>query len=82
MLGKTVAEPIRYADTSGTHLIDLPSGILHVKGDRVTIWTASTIGDQASGQGGGEQGDLNCMERLAEALLAALGLTASSSEQA
>jgi F0F1-type ATP synthase epsilon subunit len=67
MLGQTAAEPLRYADPSGTHLVDLPPGVLQVRDDTVTIFLASTIDDPVW-KWTGEDGER--FERLAETLLA------------
>jgi F0F1-type ATP synthase epsilon subunit len=41
LLAETVAAPLRYADASGEHAIDLNAGILQIKSTDVTIFTDS-----------------------------------------
>ncbi len=41
LLAETVAAPLRYADPSGEHAIDLDAGILQVNGDGVTVFAGS-----------------------------------------
>jgi F-type H+-transporting ATPase subunit epsilon len=40
LLAETVAAPVRYADESGEHALDLEAGILQVELDGVTIFTS------------------------------------------
>jgi F0F1-type ATP synthase epsilon subunit len=42
LLAETVAEPLRYADRSGEHAIDLGAGILRVSEDSVTVFANQT----------------------------------------
>jgi F0F1-type ATP synthase epsilon subunit len=42
LLAETVAAPVRYADESGEHVLDLEAGILQVELDGVTIFTSGT----------------------------------------
>ena len=43
LLAETVAAPLRYADPSGEHALDLEAGILQVDGDGVTIFTSGSL---------------------------------------
>lgn len=38
LLAETIAAPLRYADASGEHTIDLGAGILQVHGEGVTVF--------------------------------------------
>ena len=40
LLAETVADVVRYADTAGTHMVELPPGILRVQDDAVTVFLA------------------------------------------
>ena len=40
LLAETVTAPLRYADGSGEHALDLKAGILQVEGDGVTIFSS------------------------------------------
>lgn len=42
LLAETVAAPVRYADESGEHALDLEAGILQVELDGVMIFTSGT----------------------------------------
>jgi F0F1-type ATP synthase epsilon subunit len=63
LLAETVAEAVRYADSTGTHVVDLDAGILHVEGSAVTIFLAQTWSSTEADGG---------YERLAETLSSAL----------
>lgn len=68
LLGETVTAPLRYADETGEHALDLGAGILQVDREGVTIFTsglAPPAGPEAAG-------DSARFERLAETLLAPL----------
>jgi len=92
LIAETVTAPLRYADTSGRHTLDLEAGILQVEPGGVTVFTSGRT--QAAEDGGESQPEAleNSEEeahfdRLAQALLAtmraqpkdlqALGLDAS-----
>jgi len=40
LLAETIAAPLRYADPSGVHTLDLEAGFLQVEGEGVTIFTS------------------------------------------
>jgi F0F1-type ATP synthase epsilon subunit len=79
LLAETVAGPLRYADESGEHSLDLLAGFLHVRQDGVTILTAGQVqagngvdrepGAPAEGIGVREEADKLQFERLAQTLL-------------
>jgi F0F1-type ATP synthase epsilon subunit len=52
LLAETVAAPLRYADTSGEHEIDLDAGLLQVNGDGVTVFANSQTWEVSSEPGG------------------------------
>jgi len=77
LLAETVGAPLRYADPSGEHALDLEAGILEVDGDGVTILTSGSLQareglqppqDSASDSVSGEMR----FDRLAQALLTAV----------
>jgi len=43
LLAETVTAPLRYADGSGEHALDLEAGILQVDRDGVTIFTSEPV---------------------------------------
>jgi F0F1-type ATP synthase epsilon subunit len=63
LLSETVSEALRYADASGTHAIDLPAGVLHVRENTVTLFLAGTLGEQPWPDNEGER-----LDRLAETM--------------
>ena len=71
LLAETVVAPLRYADTSGEHTIDLGAGILQVSEENVTVFAGSA----KPGEGSGPLPDLESdkhFDRLAQELLAKL----------
>ncbi len=46
LIAETVAEAVRYADREGTHVVDLPPGIVQVRDGAVTIFLAGVLGEQ------------------------------------
>ncbi len=47
LIAETVADVMRYADEEGTHVVDLPAGIVQISADTVTVFLAGTPGEQA-----------------------------------
>ena len=79
LLAETIAAPVRYADESGEHALDLEAGILQVERDGVTIFTsgparASEVSETArlSSLKSSEVSDCARFDRLARALLTTL----------
>lgn len=70
LLAETVAAPLRYADASGEHAIDLGAGILQVNGGGVTAFAGPT---SEACQTSEVFGDDKRFDRLVRELLAALG---------
>lgn len=79
LLAETITAPLRYADPSGEHVVDLEAGILQVDGDGVTVFTSGSHRaregsqpplDSESGAGAGS-GEMR-FDRLARALLTAV----------
>jgi len=70
LLAETVAAPLRYADDSGRHTLDLERGILHIDGQGVTVFT-SGIGE-SSNVSMASEAPAKGFDRLVQALLAAL----------
>ena len=74
LLAETVAAPLRYADPSGEHALDLEAGILQVDGDGVTIFTSGSLQAREGSQppqdsgSGSVSGEMR-FDRLAQALL-------------
>ena len=72
LLAETVAAPLRYADPSGEHALDLEAGILQMDGDGVTIFTSGSHqareGSQPPRDPASGPGEMR-FERLARALL-------------
>lgn len=70
LLAETVTAPLRYADASGEHTIDLDAGILQVNSEGVTVFASSRI------QGGRETSqvleDDRHFDQLAKDLLTTL----------
>jgi F0F1-type ATP synthase epsilon subunit len=65
LLAETSTDALRYADAAGTHTIDLPAGVLQVRGSTVSIFLAGTLDKQSWPEGEQER-----FERLAETMLA------------
>ena len=65
LLAETATDALRYADAAGTHTLDLPGGVLQVRGSTVTLFLAGTLGEQSWPEGADER-----FERLAETMLA------------
>jgi F0F1-type ATP synthase epsilon subunit len=64
LLAETTTEALRYADTSGEHVVDLPGGILQVWDNTVTLFLAGTLGQRAWSQAPEKR-----FERLADTML-------------
>jgi F0F1-type ATP synthase epsilon subunit len=64
LLAETTGKAVRYADESGTHGFDLPSGILQVRGNEVLILVGGALHSV-----GAESEEF---ERLTDALLGTL----------
>ena len=64
LLAETTTERLRYADDTGTHTVELPSGMLQVRGDEVLILVGGPL--QPS------QLDDERFQRLTDALLETL----------
>jgi len=92
LIAETVTAPLRYADTSGRHTLDLEAGILQVEPGGVTVFTSGRTQAAEDGEESRPEALENSEEeahfdRLAQALLAtmraqpkdlqALGLDAS-----
>ncbi|RLC98849.1 MAG: hypothetical protein DRI77_04115 [Chloroflexi bacterium] len=43
LLAETITAPLRYADETGEHTLDLEAGILQVDGDGVMIFTSGLV---------------------------------------
>jgi F0F1-type ATP synthase epsilon subunit len=73
LLAETVDAPLRYADPSGEHALDLEAGILQVDGDGVTIFTSGSLQAVEGLQSplDSESGEMR-FDRLARALLTAI----------
>ena len=78
LIAETVTAPLRYADPSGQHALDLETGILQVEPGSVTVFTSGRT--QAAGDGGesrpealedSEEEEAH-FDRLAQALLATM----------
>jgi F0F1-type ATP synthase epsilon subunit len=61
LLAETSAKPVRYADDTGTHAVDLPAGMLQLRGNEVLILVEGAL------QPSSEDGEH--FERLTDALL-------------
>jgi F0F1-type ATP synthase epsilon subunit len=79
LLAETVGAPLRYADPSGEHALDLEAGILQVDADGVTIFTSGSRqareGSPPPHDSGSESGSVSGemrFDRLAQALLTAI----------
>jgi F0F1-type ATP synthase epsilon subunit len=78
LLAETVTAPLRYADPSGEHTLDLEAGILQVERGGVTVFTSGPAqpreGVQTDGSPEASQGSQGSedarFDRLAQALLA------------
>ncbi len=68
LLGEAASQAVRYADRTGTHTVDLPSGIVRVRDDTVTLFLAGALGEEVWPRE--EEGAR--FERLAETMLGAL----------
>ena len=67
---ETVIAPLRYADESGEHMLELRAGILQIERDTVTILTSGPASDHENNElPGAEQMPF---ERLTQTLLAML----------
>jgi F0F1-type ATP synthase epsilon subunit len=71
LLAETVAAPVRYADESGEHALDLEAGILQVERDGVTIFT-SGLAQTSEVSETSEVSDGARFDRLARALFTTL----------
>lgn len=77
LLAETVTAPLRYADPSGEHTLDLEAGILQIKRGGVTVFTSGPAqpreGVQTDGSPEPSQGSEDArFDRLAQALLATM----------
>ena len=77
LLGETDVDAVGYADQAGTHTIDLPSGIVQVENNTVTLFLVGTLDEQAWPR----EGDGERFERLAETMLGALERDARSEDR-
>ena len=68
LLAETAADALDYRDASSTHTIDLPAGIVQVKGDTVTVFLVGSLGEQVWQAGEPTEE----FDRLAQTMLAAL----------
>ena len=69
LLGETMAESVRYVDSTGQHEMDLLAGILHVRDDVVTFLLAGALGEgpaEESPPRPGEKGER--LDRLIETI--------------
>jgi F-type H+-transporting ATPase subunit epsilon len=71
LLAEIVTAPLRYADRSGEHTLDLEAGILQVERDGVTIFTSGPAQTSEVSETSKVLGDER-FDRLARALLTAL----------
>jgi F0F1-type ATP synthase epsilon subunit len=71
LLAETVTAPVRYADESGEHALDLEAGILQVELDGVTIFTSGTAQTSEVSETS-EVSDGAHFDRLARALFTTL----------
>lgn len=71
LLAETVAAPLRYADASGEHTIDLDAGILQVESEDVMVFAGSAKPCAGSEPSQGSEDDKH-FDRLAQELLAKL----------
>jgi len=67
LLAETVTAPLRYANGSGEHVLELEAGILQVDRDGVTIFTSGLTQTSTS-----ELSEDKCFDRLARTLLTAV----------
>ncbi|MBN1811593.1 MAG: F0F1 ATP synthase subunit epsilon [Anaerolineae bacterium] len=72
LLAETVAAPLRYADASGEHVLDLGAGILQVNGEGVTVFAGRAKPCEGSEPSQGSEEDDRHFDRLAQELLAKL----------
>ncbi|MBN1976074.1 MAG: hypothetical protein JW918_01630 [Anaerolineae bacterium] len=77
LLAETVTAPLRYADTSGEHAIDLGAGILQVKSEGVTVLTGSAKPGAGLEPSQGSKEDRR-FDRLAQELMTALDAQSDS----
>ena len=71
LLAETVVAPLRYADASGEHTIDLGAGILQVSEENVTVFTGSVKPGEGLEPSPDSEGDKH-FDRLAQELLVKL----------
>ena len=64
LLAETTGETVRYADDAGTHVVELPPGMLQLRENEVLILVGGALEPSAEAGGGSE--------RLTDALLATL----------
>jgi F0F1-type ATP synthase epsilon subunit len=70
LLAETVDAPLRYADASGEHALELETGILQVDGDGVTIFTSGSYQAREGSQSPRDSSSEEMrFDRLARALL-------------
>jgi F-type H+-transporting ATPase subunit epsilon len=48
LLAEMAGHELRYANDEGEHCISLEAGILQIRGDTVTVFTGSAVGQEAS----------------------------------
>lgn len=77
LLAETVTAPLRYADATGEHTLDLEVGILQVDRDGVTIFTSGLAQPPADSKPAGGWGEAR-FDRLTQTLLATLGASRES----
>ncbi|MBN1935651.1 MAG: hypothetical protein JW934_13365 [Anaerolineae bacterium] len=70
LLAETAADQVRYESASAQHRVDLPSGVLSVRNDVVTLFLAQTTDTMTEVEG--EPSKRRIFERLAQTLLADL----------
>jgi F-type H+-transporting ATPase subunit epsilon len=71
LLAETAVAPLRYADTSGEHRINLGSGILQVSEENVMVFTGIVKPGEGLEPSPGSESDKH-FDRLAQELLAKL----------
>jgi F-type H+-transporting ATPase subunit epsilon len=76
LIAETVTAPLRYADPTGEHTLELESGILQVQSDGVTIFTSGLSQPPEDSQPSeddqdSDASDMRNFDRLAQELLAA-----------
>jgi len=69
LLAETVAETVRYMDSTGEHELELLSGVLHVRDDVVSFFLTGVLGEGPEALAGSrERGPPERLDRLIAAI--------------